>query len=50
VCNSDPQYECTALMRAAEKGHVDCARLLIDAGADKEAKNKVCVGRCFARV
>jgi ankyrin repeat protein len=31
----------TALMFAAEKGHVDCVRLLLDAGADKEAKNEV---------
>ena len=28
----------TALMWAAEKGHADCARLLLDAGADKKAK------------
>jgi ankyrin repeat protein len=31
----------TALMRAAYSVNADCARLLIDAGADKEAKNKV---------
>ena len=30
----------TALIMAANEGHVDCARLLMDAGADKEAKNK----------
>ena len=28
----------TALMWAAESGHADCARLLLDAGADKNAK------------
>ncbi len=31
----------TALIWAAEKGHADCARLLLDSGADKEAKDKV---------
>ena len=29
----------TALMAAAEKGHTECVRLLLDSGADKEAKN-----------
>jgi hypothetical protein len=29
------------LILAAERGRTDCARLLIDAGADKEAKSKV---------
>jgi hypothetical protein len=40
----------TALIWAAEKGHADCARLLLDAGADKNAKTNVraCVG--FRRV
>ena len=38
---SDSQMDSTALMIAAEKGRTDCARLLIDAGADKEAKDKV---------
>ncbi len=48
--SSDSQSEWTALMYAATYGHVDCARLLIDAGADKEVKdnNNVRVGRCFA--
>jgi hypothetical protein len=43
VCggNSVSQDRDTALMRAAVHGHVDCARLLIDSGADKEAKNNV---------
>ena len=31
----------TALMCSAEKGHADCMRLLLDAGADKEAKTDV---------
>ena len=30
-----------ALIWAAIEGHADCARLLLDAGADKEAKAKV---------
>jgi hypothetical protein len=35
-------------MRAATYGNVDCARLLIDAGVDKEAKSNVRVHRRFA--
>ena len=31
----------TALMNAAIGGHVGCARLLLDAGADQEAKDNV---------
>ena len=38
---SDSQDQDTALMYAARKGRADCVRLLIDAGADKEAKNYV---------
>ncbi len=34
----------TALMFAARAGHVDCVRLLIDFGADKDATNEVRVG------
>ena len=30
----------TALMSACHNGHADCARLLLNAGADKNAKNK----------
>jgi hypothetical protein len=35
----------TALIRAARFGHTDCVRLLLDAGADKEAKDhvRICV-------
>ena len=39
------QHGNTALMHAARHGHADFVRLLLDAGADKEAKNKVLVGR-----
>ena len=35
------QIESTALIRAAEEGHADCVRLLLDAGADKNAKDNV---------
>ena len=38
----------TALMCAVSKGHVDCARLLIESGADKEAIDNVrIVVHCF---
>ncbi len=34
-------------MSAAAKGHADCARLLLDAGADKDAKDMVhVISRC----
>ncbi len=39
--HSRVQFGMTALMWAASNGHADCARLLLDAGADKEAKNEV---------
>jgi hypothetical protein len=39
--HSRVQFGMTALMPAASNGHADCARLLLDAGADKEAKDKV---------
>ena len=35
------QYGRTALICAGYNGHADCARLLLDAGADKNAANKV---------
>ena len=48
LCESDSQDEFTALIQAAGNGRAECARLLIDAGADKEARDRVRVGRCFA--
>jgi hypothetical protein len=50
VCGSesDSQDGNTALMYAAEDGHADCVRLLIDAGADKNIGNNVRVSRCIA--
>ena len=44
---SDSQGGWTALSIAAARGRTDCARLLLDAGANKEAKINVRVGRCF---
>ena len=40
----------TALMWAAQNGHADCVRLLLDAGADKNAKNEVRASAVVARV
>ena len=37
-------------MLAAENGHADCVRLLLNAGADKNAKNKVCASAVVAVV
>jgi ankyrin repeat protein len=37
----DAQNGDTALMRANAWGRAECARLLIDAGADKDAKDDV---------
>jgi hypothetical protein len=44
----DVQNGNTALMFAAANGRENCARLLMVAGADKEAKNHVRVAGCFA--
>jgi hypothetical protein len=35
---SNAQNGLTALLLAAQKGHADCVRLLLDAGADANAK------------
>ena len=40
------QFGATALMRAADNGRADCMRLLLDAGADKNAKDRVRAMRC----
>ena len=41
LCGQYAQWGRTALIHAAELGHLDCARLLLDAGAVKEAKDNV---------
>ncbi len=38
----------TALIWAGYTGHADCARLLLNAGADKNAKNEVRANRSAA--
>ncbi len=48
--DSKSQGRRTALTRAAERGRVECVRLLIDAGADKDATTNVRVGLCFGGV
>jgi ankyrin repeat protein len=40
VC-AKSQRKYTALIRAAENGHTACVRLLLDAGANKEAPSYV---------
>jgi ankyrin repeat protein len=35
------QDGCTALIYAASQGNLDCVRLLLNAGADKDAKGNV---------
>ncbi len=45
-CAIFPQKGETALIRAAEKGHTECVRLLVDFGANKEAKDKVRKFQC----
>jgi hypothetical protein len=37
------QAGCTALITAATNDHVECVRVLLEAGADKEAEDEVCV-------
>jgi hypothetical protein len=43
----ESQHGNTALICTALQDQLDCARLLIDAGADKEARNDVRIDRCF---
>ena len=38
----------TALIDAARNGHADSVRLLLDAGANKDATDKVCIDCCFS--
>ena len=47
--NTHTQDGVTALMYAVSHGRADCVRLLLDAGADTNAKDKV-RGRSFASV
>ena len=42
------QYGNTALIYAAVYGHADCVQLLLDAGADKNARCKVRASAVFA--
>jgi ankyrin repeat protein len=35
------QYGDTALLEAATKGHIECVRLLLEHGAEKDVKNNV---------
>jgi hypothetical protein len=39
---SNSQDGSTPLILAARNGRADCARLLLEAGADRDATNKVC--------
>jgi ankyrin repeat protein len=41
------QDGCTALIRAADYGHTDCVRLLLEAGADLEAERHDVCSSCF---
>ena len=43
------QHDYTALMWAADKGHMECARLLLDAGANKDLKDEVRAGVVLLR-
>ena len=42
------QAKGTVLMIAADRGHSDCARVLLDAGADVNAKDSVRIRTCSA--
>ena len=41
VCGRAQTFSWTPLVTAAYKGHVEFVRLMLDRGADKEAKTKV---------
>lgn len=41
IIYAEIQHGHTALMWAAQQGHTVCVRLLLEAGADKEARNVV---------
>lgn len=43
LASCDAQCGSTALIRAAENGHTEFMRLLLEAGANKDFKGKVCV-------
>ena len=43
------QCEFTALMRAAEYGHADCLRLLLGAGADMNARERIIAQEHYVR-
>jgi ankyrin repeat protein len=45
VTNPDSQHGSTALICVAQNGRAECARLLIDAGADTDVRNYVRVSR-----
>ncbi len=52
TCFSRTQEGYTALMSAAFYGQIDCARLLVEGGADMDAKDNVrytCMHRVFIR-
>ncbi len=36
------QFGDTALIHAARRGCIECVRVLVELGADKEARNNVC--------
>ena len=44
------QREWTALIHAARNGRVDCARLLVDVGADKTLKDNVRLCHCITAI